>query len=178
MNYKPPLRAGISLDPLPEPGICLRRLMLATSLVVDGPFETEPERFAPALTNCLYMPAANLLIGGTGCKRPLLFREAAEISEAASLDVLVVRTIDSSDEATFDLQVAGESRLLCSYRMWMPRPSEAAWLIPTGGERLFVRLTSLGLEVSDQVPFVDQAERHIGLLRGQEFLSVAVKGWF
>jgi hypothetical protein len=178
MNYQPQRRPDISLEPLPEPSICVHRLMLATSLVVDSPFERESERFAPALANCLYMPAASLLIGGTGCRRPLLLREAADISAATSLDVLIVRTIDNSDEASFDMQIAGEGRRLCAFRMWMPRPSEAAWLIPTGGEEVFVRLTSLGLEVTDRVPFIDQAERHIGLLRGQEFLSVAVKGWF
>jgi hypothetical protein len=152
--------------------------MLATSLVVDGPLETAPERFDPALANCLYMPQASLLVAGTGCGRPLLLREAAAISAAACLDVLVVRTDEDLDQATFDVKVTGESRLLCTYRMWMPRPSEAAWLIPPAGGERFVRLTSLGLELRNQAPFADPDERRIGLVRGDEFLSVAVKGWF
>lgn len=178
MNYQPVLRLGIPLVPVPEPRTVVRRLMLATSLIVDGPLETKPERFDPRLANCLYMPQASLLIVGTGCGRPLALREAAAVSAAASLDVLVVRTGNDPDQVTFDLKVAGENGLLCAYRMWMPRPSETAWLIPTAGEERFVRLTPLGLEVRDQAPFADPDERRIGLVRGDEFLSVAVKGWF
>ena len=178
MNYQPMLRPGIQLDPVPEPRTRVRRLMLAISLVVDGPLETKPERFNPALTNSLYMPQAGLLVVGTGCARPLLLREAAGISTAADLDVLLVRAGEDPDEVTFDVQRNGERRADCAYRLWMPRPSEDAWLIPTAGEECFVRLTALGLEVTDAAPFEDADDRRIGLLRGDEFLSVAVKGWF
>jgi hypothetical protein len=178
MNYQPVLRPGAPLDPIPEPRTVVRRLMLATSLVVDGPLETKPERFDPHLSNCLYMPQASLLIAGTGCERPLLLREAANLSAAAGLNVLIVRTDSNLDRVTFDFQGVGEERVLCAYRMWMPRPSEAAWLIPSTGEGRYLRLTPLGLEAIDRPPFSDPGERHLGLIRGQEFLSVAVKGWF
>jgi hypothetical protein len=163
---------------MPEPRTAVRRLMLATSLVVDGPLETQPERFDPRLTNCLYMPQASLIIAGTGCERPLLLREAADMCAAAGLDILIVRTGDTPDRATFDYQKVGEDRALCVYRMWMPRPSEAAWLIPSAGEAQFLRLTPLGVEVFDRAPYADAGERHLGLVRGKEFLSVATKGWF
>ncbi len=178
MNYQPVIRPGIPLDPVPEPRTVIRRLMLATSLVVDGPLETKPERFDPRLTNWLYMPQASLLIGGTGCGRPLLLREAADMSAAAELDVLIVRTGDHPDQVSFDFQATRADRPLCAYRMWMPRPSEAAWLIPSAGEERFLRLTPLGLEIVEQAPFADADERHLGLTRGKEFLSVATKGWF
>lgn len=178
MNYQPVLRPGIPLDPMPEPRTVVRRLMLATSLVVDGPLETHPERFDPRLANCLYMPQASLIIGGTGCERPLLLREAADMSAAAGLNILIVRTGDTPDRVTFDFLRAGEDRVLCVYRMWMPRPSQGAWLIPSAGEEQFLRLTPLGVEVFDHTPFADAGERHLGLVRAAEFLSVAVKGWF
>lgn len=178
MNYQPLLRLGIALDPVPEPRALVRRLMLATSMVVDGPLETKPERFDPRLANCLYMPQASLIIGGTGCGRPLLLREAGDLSAAASLNVLIVRAGDVLDRVTFDFQAVGADRPLCAYRMWMPRPSQAAWLIPTAGEAHFVRLTPLGLNVINRAPFADADERRLGLVRGDEFLSVATKGWF
>jgi len=178
MNYQPLVRLGISVDPIPEPRTVVRRLMLATSLVVDGPLEAKPERFDPRLANCLYMPQAALLIGGTGCSRPLLLREAVDMSAAAELDVLIVRTSDQSDQVSFDFQAAGADRPLCAYRMWMPRPSEAAWLIPSAGEEHFLRLTPLGLDVVGLAPFADADERRLGLIRAKEFLTVATKGWF
>jgi hypothetical protein len=178
MNYQPVLRPGILLDPLPEPRAVIRRLMLATSLVVDGPLEVKPDRFDPRLTNCLYMPQARLLIGGTGCSWPLLLREAVDISAAAELDVLIIRTGGDPDQVSFDFQATGADHPLCAYRMWMPRPSEAACLIPSAGEERFLRLTPLGLEVVEQAPFADADARRLGLTRGKEFLSVATKGWF
>jgi hypothetical protein len=178
MNYQPVLRPAIPLDPMPEPRAAVRRLMLATALVIDGPLETQPERFDGRLANCLYMPQAGLIIGGTGCERPLLLREAADMSAAAGLNILIVRTGNTPDRVTFDYQRVGEDRALCVYRMWMPLPSEAAWLIPSAGEERFLRLTPLGLEIFDRAPFADAGERHLGLVRGKEFLSVATKGWF
>jgi hypothetical protein len=62
--------------------------------------------------------------------------------------------------------------------MWMPRPSGAAWLIPSAGETRFLRLTPLGLQIVERAPFADADERRLGLIRGTEFLSVATKGWF
>jgi hypothetical protein len=155
-----------------------RRLMLATSMVVDGPVDLNPERSDKRLVHCLYMGQASLIIVGTACRRPLLLREVAKINAAANLDVVLVRAEDNAAQATFDLKLVGEKRMLCAYRMWMPRPSEAAWLVPTAGEDRYIRLTPLGLEARSAAPFADEAERHIGLVRGAEFLSVAVQGWF
>jgi hypothetical protein len=124
------------------------------------------------------MPQANLLIGGTGCGRPLLLREAVDMCAAAELDVLIVRKGDHPDQVSFDFQATGADRPLCAYRMWMPRPSEAAWLIPSASETPFLRLTPVGLQIVERAPFADADERRLGLVRGREFLSVATKGWF
>jgi hypothetical protein len=177
MNYQPMLRLGIHAGRVPEPRTRVRRLMLATSFIIDGPLETEPERFDAAFANCLYMPQASLLILGTGCGRPLLLPEASDLGAAASLDVLTVREGDNPDHVSFDFQQVGGQPPLCAYRMWMARPSGEAWLIPATGEASFVRLTPLGLEVGGSAPFSDAVERRLGLIRSKEFLSVAVKGW-
>lgn len=178
MNYQPYLRPGFPVDAIPEPRVKLRRLMQATALAVEGLVDTRLGQVDPRLQHCLYMPQANLIIAGTGCRRPLLLREAADVSAAASCDVLVVRSEDSASQATFDLKRAGVEGVSCAYRMWMPRPSEAAWLIPTAGEKQFFRITPLALETNDRAPYVGEADRQIGLIRAAEFLSVAVQGWF
>jgi len=176
MIYQPHLR--FEVDPMPAPRERVRFLMQATALVVEGFVDAQPERFDARLANCLLMNHAELLIAGTACRRPLLLREAMNASAASGLDVLIVRGDDNLPTASFDLKKADVDDLLCAYRMWMPRPSEAAWLIPTAGESRYVRITPLGLEVHDRAPFADIAERRIGLIRGAEFLSVAVQGWF
>lgn len=178
MNYQPYLRPGFPVDPIPEPQARIRRLMQATALTVEGLVETRPGRVDPRLEHCLDMPQANLLIAGTRCRWPLLVGEALDVSAASNRDVLIVRGHDDSALATFDLKKADADGLLCAYRMWMPRPSEAAWLIPTSEEKRFVRITPLGLEVADRAPYADRRERRVGLVRAAEFLSVAVQGWF
>lgn len=177
MNYQPYLRPGFPVDPIPEPQARVRRLMQATALTVEGLVETRPGRIDPRLEHCLDMPQANLVIAGTRCRWPLLVREALDMSAASNRDVLIVRGDDDA-QVTFDLKKADADGFLCAYRMWMPRPSEAAWLIPTSGEERFVRITPLGLEVANRAPYADSRERRVGLVRAAEFLSVAVQGWF
>jgi hypothetical protein len=166
------------VDAVPEPRVKVRRLMQATALVIEGLVEEQPGRTDPRLQHCLYLPQAGVIIAGTGCRRPLLLREAADLSSAANLDVLVVRSEDEGERVTFDLVRPHTAAGFCAYRMWMPRPSEAAWLVPTAGEAPHVRITPLGLEFHDRAPFADAAERRVGMVRGAEFLSVAVQGWF
>ncbi len=177
MNYQPYLRPGFPVDPIPEPQVRVRRLMQATALTVEGLVETRPGRVDPRLEHCLDMPQANLVIAGTRCRWPLLVREALDVSAASDRDVLIVRG-DEEAQATFDLKKADVDGMLCAYRMWMARPSEAAWLIPTSEEERFIRITALGLEVADRAPYADSQERRVGLVRAAEFLSVAVQGWF
>lgn len=178
MNYQPYLRPGFPVDPIPEPRQRVRRMMLAAATIVDGPLDAQPERLDERLAGCLYMPQANLIISGTVCARPLLLRQATAISDASGLDTMVVRGVDNEAYATFDVKKVGVDQMFCAYRMWMPRPSEAAWLIPVAGEPAFFRVTPMGLELHQREPFADWAERRIGLLRGAEYMSVAVKGWF
>lgn len=178
MNYQPYLRPGFPVDPVPAPRVKVRRLMTATSVVIEGLVDSRPDRTDPRLANCLYMSQAGVIIMGTVCRRPMMLREAADISAASGHDVLVVRSDESSDYATFDLKRAGVDRMLCGYRMWMMWPSERAWLLPTAGEEQYVQITPLGLEVHAEAPFASDWERQKGFTHAKEFLSVAVQGWF
>ena len=178
MHYQPYIRPGFLLDPIPEPRVRVQRLMQATALIVEGLVEVQPGRVDPRLEHCLYLPQAGMIVAGTSCRRPLLLREALDLSAASSLSVLVVRGEEDVTQATFDLKLVDIDRLFCAYRMWMPRPSEAAWLVPTAGEERYVRITPLGFEVTEKAPYADGSERHIGLVRAAEFLSVATHGWF
>lgn len=178
MNYQPYLRPGFPVDPVPAPRVQVKRLMLATSVVIEGLVDHQPDRTDPRLANCLYMNQAGVIIMGTACRRPMMLREAADISAAADQDVLVVRPDESADYATFDLKRADFDPILCGYRMWMTWPSEGAWLIPAAGEEQHVRMTPIGLEVHDRAPFISDWERRKGLAHAREFLSTAVQGWF
>jgi hypothetical protein len=178
MIEQPVLRAGFHVDPIPAPREKVRRLMLATSLAIEGLVDTAPEEVDPRLANCIYMSQADLIIVGTACSRPLLLREAADISAAADKDVLIARAEEGRAYASFDVKRAGSETVLCAYRMWMLRPSEAAWLVPVAGEGRYVRLSPLGMEPHDSAPFTTDWERRKGLAHARMFLSVAVQGWF
>ncbi|HZH98747.1 MAG TPA: hypothetical protein VEX38_07225 [Fimbriimonadaceae bacterium] len=178
MNYQPYLQPGFTVDPMPPVRDRVRMTMLATSMIIDGPVDTRPERVDARLVNSLYMPQADLLIVGTGCRRPLLLNEAADLSNAAELDVVIVRLDDQGRGASFDLKKIGAASLLCAYRLWMPHGDFTGWLVPTAGETPFVEMTPFGLMMHEEPPFADDDERRVGLFRGARFLSVAFQGWF
>lgn len=178
MNYQPNLRIGFPVDPIPQPRQSVRRYMLATSMLVDGPVNVQPDRIDGRLANTLLMTQAELFIVGTGCRRPLMLREAADLSTAASLDAIVVRTDDDGVRISFDVKKVSTDRMFTAYRLWMRGPAEAPYLIPTGGEMFFIRPTPFGLEVTTHPPFTTEVEKQVGLVHGAVYLSVATKGWF
>lgn len=106
--------------------------------------------------------------------------EFADVSRAAGLDGIIVRLLDERvSVATFDIKQAGNDRMLCVYRLWMPQPNGAAWLVPTAGQDgPYVRLDGLGLEFVDRPPFDDEIDRYRGCRFGAEFMAVATQGWF
>lgn len=177
MNYQPQLQPRFDFEPVPEPRQKVRRLMQAFGLVVDGLIDQQPGTYNPHLSGCFYMSQASLLITGTACRRPLVLREAREIALASGLDAIVVR-MDEEGDATFDIQLQHLEPLLCRYCLWMERPGETAWLVPSAGEPHFLSISPFGLELTAAAPFSSPEERSAGLDRGSEFLSVAVKGWF
>lgn len=171
---------GLVVDPIPEPFIQVRRLMMATSMLIDGYVETKPEHVHPHLRNCFLAPQAGIIIAGTRCARPLLTREIINVGKAVERDAIVVRLGDDrdGDHVTFDVHPYGSDERMLGYRLWMPQPVGPAWLIPTAGEATFVRFDPHGIDISDEQPFADCFDRQRGLVWASQFMSVATKGWF
>lgn len=170
---------GLILDPIPEPFIQVRRLMLATSMLIEGCLDTEPEHFHPHLRNCFLAPQAGIIIAGTRCARPLMTREIVNVGKAVERDALIVRLgDDAGGRVTFDIHQSGNPKMMLAYRLWMPQPVGPAWLVPTAGEGAFVRFDPDGLDVGNEAPFADCFDRQRGLVWASEFLAVATKGWF
>lgn len=167
------------VEPIPEPRALIQRSMLAASMLIDGPVDTQPARFQPYLANTYLMPQAAVVIGGTLCRRPLVLREFADVCRPSCLDGVLVRLHDEQSSAvTFDVKMAGDDRMLCAYRLWMPQPSGSAWLVPSAGSGPFARFDPLGIEFGDTPPFSSEADRFAGCKFGAEFMAVATKGWF
>lgn len=180
MSEQIELIPGFYVDPIPEPHIQMRRLMLATSMLIAGRLDTEPEDYHPYLRNCFLAPEARIVIAGTRCPRPLMLQALVDISNVAQHDAIVVRLGDpaKTGDVTFDIHVFGTGRADVAYRLWMPQPTGAAWLVPTAGENRFIRFDPAGFDVADDAPFSDAFDRRRGLVWASEFLSVATKGWF
>ncbi|WP_343345895.1 hypothetical protein WJT74_01205 [Sphingomicrobium sp. XHP0239] len=178
MQYTEEFRPDF-VDPIPEPRELVKRLMLATAIVIDGYLDQEPEAHHPWLENCFLAPEAGIIIAGTGCRRPLLLREVGHVADAVSRDAIIVRSTDQPRPhlATFDVKIAGMSRMLCGYFLWRPQPSGDAYLIPSVGDGPHVRLDRKGMELVNEPPFDDEVERYRGIQWGSELLSVASTGW-
>lgn len=165
---------------IPPPHGSIWHLMLATSSIIEGPVDTDPASKAPLLANCLDMPKAGLIITGTRCRRPLMTREVNRIGHRVRRDAIVIRASDERvpNRVSFDIHLLGAGIPLMGYRLWIPRPHECAWLIPSTCDQPFVRLDPDGLDMQDEPPFDDAEELRRGLIWAGQFMSVATKGWF
>ncbi|UUR06739.1 hypothetical protein [Sphingomonas glaciei] len=178
MKTAPVPSLGFVLDPIPEPPVQIRRLMLALGTILDGYIEQDPQSWHPALLHSMVVPGADIVLAGTRCRRPLVCREVGNIARAVDRDAIIVRAADEPKHATFDVLLRHLKRPFLGYRLWMRQPLGSAWLVPTGAERTFIRLDGLGLELSLEAPFDDEIDAYRGLKAGAEYLSIAVKGWF
>lgn len=179
MSEQIELIPGFFVDPIPEPHVKVRRLMLATSVLTDGRLESRPETIHPDLRNCLFASEAGIVIVGTRCPRPLMLPELVDIGNVVQRDAIVVRLGgDSKNDVTFDVYVFGAERADVAYRLWMPQPTGAPWLVPTAGEGRYIRFDPAGFDASEDAPFTDEFDRRRGLVWASEFLSVATQGWF
>lgn len=178
MKTAPVPSLGFELDPIPEPPVQVRRLMLALGTILDGYIEQEPQYWHPALLHSMVVPGADVILAGTRCRRPLVCREVGNIARALDRDAIIVRAADEPKQASFDVLLRHVERPFLSYRLWMRQPLGSAWLVPTGGERTFIRLDGLGLELSLEAPFADEIDACRGFKAGAEYLSIAVTGWF
>lgn len=178
MKTAPVPSFGFELDPIPEPPLQIRRLMLALGTILDGYIEQDPQYWHPALLHSMVVPGADIVLAGTRCRRPLVTREVGNIARAVDRDAIIVRAAEEPKHATFDVLLRHINRPFLGYRLWLRQPLGSAWLVPTGAERSFIRLDGLGLELSLDAPFDDEVDLHRGLEAGGEYLSVAVRGWF
>ncbi len=178
MKTAPVPDLGIELDPIPEPPVQIRRLMLAIGTILDGFIDQDPQYWHPALLHSMVVPGADIVLAGTRCRRPLVTREVGNIARAVDRDAIIVRAAEEAKHATFDVLLRHVERPFMGYRLWIRQPLGSAWLVPTGGERTFLRLDGLGLELSPEAPFEDEIDAYRGLKAGAEYLSIAVQGWF
>lgn len=178
MKTAPVPSFGFELDPIPEPPVQIRRLMLAMGTILDGFIDQEPQYWHPALLHSIVVPGADIVLAGTRCRRPLVTREVGNIARAVDRDAIIVRAADEPKHATFDVLLRHISRPFLGYRLWLRQPLGSAWLVPSGAERTFIRLDGLGLELSLEAPFDDEVDLYRGLKAGGEYLSIAVRGWF
>lgn len=178
MKTAPVPDLGIELGPIPEPPMQIRRLMLAIGTILDGFIDQSPQYWHPALLHSMVVPAADIVLAGTRCRRPLVTREVSNIARAVDRDAIIVRAAEVPKHATFDVLLRHINRPFLGYRLWLRQPLGRAWLVPTGAERNFIGLDGLGLELSPEAPFDDEVDLYRGLMAGGEYLSIAVRGWF
>lgn len=169
---------GIELDPIPEPPVHVRRLMLALGTIVDGYLDQDPQHWHPSLLHSMVLPGADIVLAGTRCRRPLVTREVGNIARAVDHDAIIVRAAEEPKHATFDVLLRHVSRPFLGYRLWLGQPLGSAWLVPSGAERTYIRLDGRGLELSPESPFEDEVDLYRGLKAAGEYLSIAVRGWF
>lgn len=171
------LKPGMNLDPIPEPRRTARSLASAIALTIGGPVDDTPQRLHSSLRHGLLMEGARVFIVGTGCGRPLMQREACDISAAMSVDVVVARCGEAVSKMTFDAKLLGEDRLVEGLRLWKDDPALGYWLVPALGAGPCLRLEPTGLGLANDPPFENEIERWRGLKYANEFLSTVVKGF-
>lgn len=158
MIYTPIRRPALDAAALPRPRNAIIRQMRKVAAAINDVVDSEPGWTDPLLDGCLRLPAAEILIAGTACHRPLAFYEADRLAERTGFDVLLVR--HDAYRITIDLRLQHMRSWLCGYRRWQLNGD--FWLIPDG-DGPFVRASMLGLELGYAAPFADAAEREAGL---------------
>lgn len=80
-----------------------------------------------------------------------MLRSLSDIGNVVRHDAIVARLGDRArtGDVIFNIHVFGSKRADVAYRLWMPRPTGAAWLIATAGEARFIRLDLAGFDMAD-----------------------------
>ena len=145
---------------LPPTNQVVKNRMCALAGAIGGLVDPAPGARYPNLAGCLVMPYAGLLLAGTACRRPLLFPEGDVLYAVTGLDVILVRH-DADRGTTYDLRLNGQPGWLYRYQAWQMEGD--LWLVPDAGSTSSIRATAWGLEVCETLPFVNAAERQLGL---------------
>lgn len=181
MTFQPILIRGGRVDPIPAPRRSVQNLMLATAMAAGGDVDQNPGRYDPTLSNCFLMQDTDMIVAGTGTRRPLLLREFADVCDASAREGVIVRLGDDlvAGRSTFDVKLRSSSSMLCSYTLWLSDGLHpTAWLVPSAGGGIHLRFSEIGFEIVRDAPYLDDHHRRTGLVRGANFLGIAGQGWF
>lgn len=155
---------------LPPTSNAVAARMDAFAAAIGGLVDTAAPARDPVLSGCVVMPYASLVLAGTACRRPLLFREGDGVARHSRLDLVLLR-FDAGRGATFDIRLQQQPGWLCHYVAW--RRDGDLWLVPEAGTGPFLRATPWGLEIEDEPPFPASEERACGIVRALTFPSFA-----
>lgn len=175
MLYNLTLVEQRALPTLPEARPATKAKMLALAALIDVPMDIWPHRTGILPTGCWWLPQAQLALFGTACTRPMLLDEVSSISTATSLSGLIVRDYSVPGVQTrYTFDAYHDSRWHVRRLLWISEES-SGWLIPDLCGGPYLRLSQLGLEVTDDPPFCDPYDRFAGLDRGIDYLSSFVR---
>jgi hypothetical protein len=158
--------AGASLLPPTSCAVALR--VHAFTGAIGGLIDTSAAARDPMLTGCLVMPYAGLVVAGTACARPLLFREGEGLARYSRQELVLLR-FDAERGVTFDIRMQQRPEWLCHYVAW--RRDGDLWLLPKVGTEPFLRATPWGLEIEGEPPFSVPDDRARGIVRALTFPS-------
>ncbi|MEW9853900.1 hypothetical protein [Novosphingobium sp. M1R2S20] len=158
--------AGASLLPPTSRAVALR--VHAFAGAIGGLVDTTAAARDPMFAGSVVMPYAGLVVAGTACRRPLIFREGDAVARHSRLDLGLLR-FDAERGVTFDIRLQQRSEWLCHYVAW--RRDGDLWLVPEVGTGPFIRVTAWGLEIEDEPPFVLADERASGIVRARTIPS-------
>lgn len=148
---------------LPPTNNAVAARMNAFAAAVDGLVDTAAAVRDPMFGGCVVMPYAGLVLAGTACRRPLLFREGEGLARYSRLDLVLLRYDADHRGVTFDIRLQQRPDWLCHYVAW--RLDGDLWLIPAVGAGSFVRVTAWGLDIEVEPPFASMKERASGTIR-------------
>lgn len=102
------LRAAL----LPPTRPLVRTHLLQIAGLMGGQAAIEPQ----AMGACVVLPYCGVLLVGTACRAPLLQPEADVAATVTGMTVLLLR-VEVDHGMSVDIKLAGQSGLLCNYRL-------------------------------------------------------------
>lgn len=159
MFYVPVRRSAVDSVPLPRPRAAIMRAMMSVAREIGGPIDIDPGLRDEALDGGLLLPAAAVLIVGTTCYRPIGFSEAQTLGERTGLDIVLLRF--DAYTVSFDIYLPSQRTWLVHCLRW--RREGDVWFVPAVGTGPYVRAGFNGLERVDEAPFLEPADRAIGM---------------
>lgn len=131
----------VSAGLLPPTRPMVRDRLLEVATLIGGPL-VRPAADHQAMTACVLLPQAGLLLVGTACRAPLLRPESFVVGKLMELTVLLLR-FDAERGISLDIKLADRSDWLCNYTVQGGRNGLS--LIPPREGQPLLRLSGDGL---------------------------------